>query len=195
MNKIRYHPQTKVLVRGIHHPKGLNTTDIPIRILCMDFRVGQGFDAHRFAAGAPVVGRPLRVGTLSFPDHAPLEGHSDGDVAAHALTDALLAAAGLGDLGTNFGVSRPEYAGASGEVFLRAAMRMLHETGWVVVNASVTVVGQEPRLGPHYAEAEAALGNILAAPVSFSATTTDRMGFTGNKEGLAALAICLLRRE
>lgn len=161
----------------------------------MDFRVGQGFDAHRFAAGEPVAGRPLKVGTLSFPAHAPLEGHSDGDVAAHALTDALLTAAGLGDLGTNFGVSRPEFAGAGGEVFLSAAMQMLHEAGWAVINASVTVIGQEPRLGPRYAEAEAALGNILGAPVSFSATTTDRMGFTGNQEGLAALAICLLRRK
>ena len=161
----------------------------------MDFRVGQGFDAHRFAAGEPVAGRPLKVGTLSFPEHASLEGHSDGDVAAHALADALLSAAGLGDLGTNFGVSRPEFAGAGGEVFLSAAMRLLHEAGWSVVNAGVTVIGQEPRFGPRYAEAEAALGNILGAPVSFSATTTDRMGFTGNCEGLAALAICLLRRE
>lgn len=164
-------------------------------ILCMDFRVGQGFDAHRFAGDEPLEGRPLKVGTLSFPDHAPLEGHSDGDVAAHALTDALLCAAGLGDLGTNFGVSRPEFAGAGGEVFLSAAMRMLHEAGWAVVNASVTVIGQEPRLGPRYGEAQAALGAILGAPVSFAATTTDRMGFTGNCEGLAALAICLLHHE
>lgn len=187
-------------------------------ILFMEIRVGQGFDAHRFvvlpagedhaakvgvktggpasAAGvAAIPGRPLMIATLAFPDHVPLEGHSDGDVAAHALTDALLGAAGLGDLGTNFGVSRPEYAGAGGEVFLQAAMRMLHDAGWEVVNANVTVIGQEPRLGPRYAEAEAALGAIVGAPVSFSATTTDRMGFTGRKEGLAAQAVCLLKRD
>lgn len=160
----------------------------------MEIRVGQGFDAHRFVPGDPIPNRPLMLATLEFESHAPLEGHSDGDVAAHALADALLNAANLGDLGSNFGVSRPEYACAAGEVFLREAHRMVTEAGWQVNNAGVQVIGQEPKLAPYYEAAESALGKILDAPVSFAATTTDKMGFTGKKEGLAALAICLLIR-
>lgn len=165
----------------------------------MDFRVGQGFDAHRFPKNADgSLGRvdpdsPLMLGTLPIPGAPRLEGHSDGDVAAHALTDALLSAAGLGDLGSNFGVDREEYAGAPGRVFLETAHKMLEEHGWKVVNAGVQVVGQIPRLAPYYRAVGESLSKILSAPVSFSATTTDEMGFTGKKEGLAALAICLLR--
>ncbi|EEZ92171.1 2-C-methyl-D-erythritol 2,4-cyclodiphosphate synthase [Mobiluncus mulieris 28-1] len=166
----------------------------------MDLRVGQGFDAHRFARqsdgslAAADPGQPLMIATLAIPDAPRLEGHSDGDVAAHALADALLSAADLGDLGSNFGVDRPEYAGAAGRVFLEAAMEKLRREHWEVVNASVQVIGQVPRLAPYYHAARAALSQILQAPVSFTATTTDRMGFTGNKEGLAALGICLLRQ-
>lgn len=166
----------------------------------MDFRIGQGFDAHRFVSQADgTLGEvdpdwPLMIATLAIPGAPRLEGHSDGDVAAHALTDALLSAAGLGDLGSNFGVDRPEYAGAAGRVFLEATVDMLRREQWKIVNASVEVIGQIPRLAPFYDAACAALSQILQAPVSFSATTTDRMGFTGRKEGLAALGICLLQK-
>lgn len=166
----------------------------------MELRVGQGFDAHRFATNpdgtlaTPDPQRPLMIATLAIPDAPRLEGHSDGDVAAHALADALLTAAGLGDLGTNFGVDWPQYAGAAGRVFLEAAVNMLRRERWKVANASVEVIGQIPRLAPYYRAASAALSEILLAPVSFTATTTDRMGFTGRKEGLAALGICLLQR-
>lgn len=167
----------------------------------MELRIGQGFDAHRFATQdngalcAPDPNRPLMLATLAIPDAPRLVGHSDADVVAHALTDALLTAGGLGDLGTNFGVDRPEYAGAPGRVFLAAAMEMLRREQWEVVNASVEVVGQIPRLAPYYSAAQNALSGIVHAPVSFSATTTDRMGFTGQKLGLAALGICLLERN
>ena len=135
----------------------------------------------------------LRIGQ-TFPDHVALVGHSDGDVAAHALADALLGAADLGDLGTNFGVDRPEYQGVSGQVLLAEVRGMLDGAGWQLVNATVQVIGQTPRLAPHYHQAAQALSEVVGGPVSFGATTTDRMGFTGAKEGLAASACCLLQR-
>ena len=166
----------------------------------MEIRVGQAFDAHRFETAAdgglamPDPSHPLMLATLAIPDAPRLVGHSDGDVAAHALTDALLGAAGLGDLGSNFGVDRPEYAGASGRVFLESAQQMLSANGWRVINGGVQVIGQIPRLAPYYDAASVSLSNILQAPITFSATTSDGMGFTGRKEGLAALGICLLEK-
>ena len=153
------------------------------------FRTGCGVDAHRLGDGVP-----MRLAGLDFPDEPQgLIGHSDGDAAAHALCDALLSAAGLGDVGVIFGADDPAWAGASGVVLLAYVAGLLRQNGWQVVNAAVTVVGNRPKLAPRRAEAEAALSAAVGAPVSLSATTSDGLGFTGQGEGVAALATALIQ--
>ena len=150
-------------------------------------RVGVGVDTHAFGGDGA-----LWVAGLRWPGEAGLVGHSDADPVAHAITDALLAAAGLGDIGSVFGTSDPRYAGAHGEVFLRAAAGMLREAGFGIGNVSVQLIGNRPRFAARRAEAEALIAGILGAPVSIAATTTDGLGFTGRGEGVSAIATAIV---
>jgi 2-C-methyl-D-erythritol 2,4-cyclodiphosphate synthase len=158
-----------------------------------DLRVGIGVDAHAFAEGVPLV-----LGGVEIDSPRGLAGHSDGDVLAHALTDALLGAAGLEDIGALFPSSDERWRGASSLDLLARAYADVRDAGFELVNADVVLVGEEPRLAPHRDEMRRRLAGALGVEpslVAVRATTTDGLGFTGRREGLAAQAAALLRRR
>jgi 2-C-methyl-D-erythritol 2,4-cyclodiphosphate synthase len=157
-----------------------------------DLRVGIGMDAHAFADGVPLV-----LGGVPIAAKRGLAGHSDGDVIAHALIDALLGAAGLADIGAMFPPGDPQWEGASSLDLLARAYADVHAQGFTLVNADCVLIGEEPRLAPHRLEVRARLARALEVEesrIAVRATTTDRLGFTGRGEGLAAQAVALLER-
>ena len=178
------------------HPRGFKIT-YPDDLLRAESLLGSNgaplvavaMDVHQFDSG-----EPLRLAGLDWPGEPGLSGHSDGDAVLHAIVDAILNAAGLGDLGTHFGSARPEFAGANSQVFLDHTLGLLKDYGLQVSSVAVQVVAESPKIGPRREEAETTLSALVGAPVSLSATTTDGLGFTGRGEGLLAIATAVLRR-
>jgi 2-C-methyl-D-erythritol 2,4-cyclodiphosphate synthase len=159
----------------------------------MDFRVGNGYDVHRLAEGLPLV-----LGGVKIPHTKGCVAHSDGDVLIHALCDALLGALALGDIGQHFPDTSDAYAGIDSTILLARVAEMVRERGWEVVNVDTTLLAQKPKIAPHVPQMRARLAEVLGVAleaVSVKATTTERLGFTGREEGIAAYATCLLRRE
>lgn len=150
-------------------------------------RTGIGVDVHRYDDAAP-----MWLGGVYWPDEPGLAGHSDGDAVIHAICDALLSAAGLGDLGSRFGVDDPRFAGAASEVFLRETLALVAGSGFAVANVAVQVIGNRPRMAPRRDEIESRLTALVGAPVSVAATTSDGLGFAGRGEGVTAIATALL---
>jgi 2-C-methyl-D-erythritol 4-phosphate cytidylyltransferase/2-C-methyl-D-erythritol 2,4-cyclodiphosphate synthase len=153
------------------------------------FRTGIGLDVHAYDDGSP-----LWLGGLYWPDEPGLAGHSDGDAVIHAICDALLSAAGLGDMGARFGTDDPRFADAASEVFLHETLALVAGAGFSVVNVAVQLVANRPKLSARRDEIESNLGALIGAPVSVSATTTDGLGFTGRGEGVSALATALIAK-
>lgn len=166
------------------------TTPADLERASGSLRVGLGTDTHAFGGD-----KPLWLGCVEWPGEVGLEGHSDGDAVAHAITDALLQGAGLGDIGSRFGTSDPRYSGARGEVFIRGALGALHDEGLVPRSVSVQIVGNTPKIGPRRVELERVLTGIVGAPVSVSATTTDGLGFTGEGKGITAIAYAHVAKQ
>ena len=176
----------------ITNPEDIATAVTMIRPDSAELRVGIGTDAHAFSSDSS---RPLWLAGILWPDIIGVDGHSDGDVAAHAICDALFSATNLGDLGSNFGVSEPQYAGASGISLLRETLARVVQAGFEIENVSVQIVCNKPKIGVRRAEAIAALSQALnGAPVSVTATSTDGLGFTGEGKGISAIATALVKR-
>jgi len=152
-------------------------------------RIGVGVDVNQFENG-----REHFMAGLFWPNETGLAGHSDGDVVAHACADALLSAANLGDLGSNFGTDKPEYKNASGIKIISSAAKIVKDAGWKIENVAVQFIGNKPKIGSKRIEAEKVLSEAIGAPVSLGATTTDGLGLTGRGEGLAAIAQALISK-
>jgi 2-C-methyl-D-erythritol 4-phosphate cytidylyltransferase/2-C-methyl-D-erythritol 2,4-cyclodiphosphate synthase len=178
--------------------KVTNPEDIAIAIthlrgLGSNLFVGVGTDAHAFSADPA---RELWLAGIHWPEVVGVDGHSDGDVAAHAICDALFSATGMGDLGSNFGVSDPQYSGASGTTLLKETLERITRAGFVIKNVAVQIVCNKPKIGPRRTEAITALSAALAgAPVSVTATSTDGLGFTGEGKGISAIATALVEKK
>jgi 2-C-methyl-D-erythritol 2,4-cyclodiphosphate synthase len=160
--------------------------------MTVPFRVGQGFDVH-----ALVTGRPLIIGGVTIEHTHGLQGHSDADVLLHAITDALLGAAGLGDIGRHFPDTDPTYKGADSRVLLRHAMAKVREAGWKAVNIDATVHAQAPKIGPHAAAMATNIASDVGldvGDVNIKAKTNEHLGYLGRKEGIAATVVALLAR-